>query len=60
MWTSPFHARQNELGAVFYERGGWERPAWFEANAELAQRLCDDGLVLPDRDDWSARFWAVD
>jgi glycine cleavage system aminomethyltransferase T/glycine/D-amino acid oxidase-like deaminating enzyme len=56
--TSPFYERQKELGAYFYEGAGWERPAWFEANAELAQRLFSDGLAVQDRDDWSARFWS--
>jgi glycine cleavage system aminomethyltransferase T/glycine/D-amino acid oxidase-like deaminating enzyme len=51
--TSPFHARHRELGAHFYEGGGWERPAWFEANAGL---LAD--LEVPERDQWSARFWS--
>ena len=31
--VSPFHARQEELGAVFLEAAGWERPHWYEANA---------------------------
>ncbi len=56
--TSPFYERQKELGAYFYEGAGWERPAWFEANAELAQRLRADGLPFPERDDWSSRFWS--
>ena len=56
--TSPFYERQKQLGAYFYEGGGWERPAWFEANAELAQRLRAAGLPFPDRDDWSSRFWS--
>jgi dimethylglycine oxidase len=56
--TSPFYARQQQLGAFFYEGGGWERPAWYEANAELAQRLAADGLAFPDRDDWSSKFWS--
>lgn len=51
--TSPFHARQRELGAYFYEGGGWERPAWFEANAHLV-----DGVEVPPRDEWAARFWS--
>ncbi|WP_422747290.1 GcvT family protein [Mycobacterium sp. WMMD1722] len=51
--TSPFHARHRELGAYFYEGGGWERPAWFEANAGLL-----DGVDVPGRDDWAARFWS--
>ncbi|WP_319452094.1 MULTISPECIES: FAD-dependent oxidoreductase [unclassified Mycobacterium] len=56
--TSPFRGRQDELGAFFYEGGGWERPAWYEANAELAQRLRSEGLAFQDRDDWSAQFWS--
>jgi glycine cleavage system aminomethyltransferase T/glycine/D-amino acid oxidase-like deaminating enzyme len=56
--TSPFYEQQKRLGAFFYEGAGWERPAWFEANAELAQRLRADGLPFPDRDDWSAQFWS--
>lgn len=56
--TSPFHARHTALDAYFFEGGGWERPAWFESNAELAQRLFDDGLAVPDRDEWAARFWS--
>lgn len=56
--TSPFHPRQSDLGAYFYEGGGWERPAWYESNAALAQRLFDGGLAVPDRDEWSAKFWS--
>ena len=56
--TSPFYDRHKQLGAFFYEGAGWERPAWFEANVELAQRLRGDGLVFPERDDWSSRFWS--
>ena len=56
--TSPFHARQIESGAYFYEGGGWERPAWYEANAELTQRLSAEGLALPERDDWASKFWS--
>ena len=56
--TSPFHHRHTELGAHFFEGGGWERPAWFEANAELAQQLFDGGLAVPERDDWASRFWS--
>ncbi len=33
----------SELGAFFFEGAGWERPAWYEANAALAQRLRADG-----------------
>ncbi|MFD4634581.1 FAD-dependent oxidoreductase [Streptomyces sp. NPDC058284] len=51
--VSPFHARQQELGAVFLEGGGWERPHWYEANAPLAE-----DVEVPERDAWSARHWS--
>lgn len=53
--VSPFHVRQRELGAVFLEAGGWERPHWFEANAALVDQLPDDWQP-PARDNWSAMF----
>jgi glycine cleavage system aminomethyltransferase T/glycine/D-amino acid oxidase-like deaminating enzyme len=56
--TSPFYARQQQLGAFFFEGGGWERPAWYEANSALAQQLRDEGLAFPERDEWSAKFWS--
>ena len=49
---TPLYPRQQELGAHFFESAGWERPQWFEANAEL-----DPGDVLP-RHDWPAREWS--
>ncbi|MBL1096833.1 GcvT family protein [Streptomyces coffeae] len=51
--VSPFHVRQRELGASFLEGGGWERPHWYTANAPLAE-----GIELPPRDAWSARYWS--
>ncbi|CAN5580594.1 FAD-dependent oxidoreductase [soil metagenome] len=56
--TSPFYPRQQTLGAHFYEGGGWERPAWYEVNAQLAEQLRGEGLAFPDRDEWSAKFWS--
>jgi len=50
--TSPFLPRQQELGAVFLEGGGWERPHWYEANADLPTG------EVPARDPWSARYWS--
>lgn len=55
---SPFHASERELGAQFVQSGGWERPAWFEANAIELDRLVADGFVVPARDEWSARHWS--
>jgi dimethylglycine oxidase len=56
--TSPFYARQVELGAVFLEAGGWERPHWYEANAPLVAGLAEAGVVVPERDAWSARYFS--
>lgn len=53
--VSPWVGRHRELGAVFVEGQGWERPAWFEANDGLAERL---GLDVAPREDWHARWWS--
>jgi dimethylglycine oxidase len=53
--VSPFHARQRELGAVFLEAAGWERPHWYEANAPLVLQL-PAAWVPPERDPWAAKF----
>jgi glycine cleavage system aminomethyltransferase T/glycine/D-amino acid oxidase-like deaminating enzyme len=55
--VSPFHARQQELGAVFLEAGGWERPHWYEANAHLVDELPAE-WVPPERDAWTGQFWS--
>ena len=36
---SPFNERERELGAVFYEAAGWERPHWYASNEPLLGRL---------------------
>ncbi|MFI9824175.1 FAD-dependent oxidoreductase [Streptomyces sp. NPDC052013] len=51
--TSPFHTRQQELGAFFLEANGWERPQWYEANAGLVE-----GRSIPTPNDWAARYWS--
>ncbi len=51
--VSPFHARQRELGAVFAESHGWERPRWYEANADLVAALPTEWQP-PERDPWAA------
>ena len=52
--VSPFYTRQRELGAVWLEGGGWERPHWFEANADLPGV---DGI--PTRGAWASRYWSA-
>ncbi|KAK4955377.1 hypothetical protein LTR66_013483, partial [Elasticomyces elasticus] len=54
---SPFHARQRELGAYFLEAGAWERPHWYESNANLVKDLPTDWQPIK-RDAWSARYYS--
>jgi glycine cleavage system aminomethyltransferase T/glycine/D-amino acid oxidase-like deaminating enzyme len=55
--VSPFNTRQRELGAVFLEAAGWERPHWYEANASLVDELPAE-WVPPARDGWTAKLWS--
>jgi glycine cleavage system aminomethyltransferase T len=50
---SAFADRQRELGAVFVDVATWERPQWYEANADLVA-----GVRVPERDEWSAAHWS--
>ncbi|MFD0484206.1 FAD-dependent oxidoreductase [Kineococcus sp. GCM10028916] len=53
--VSPFHAREQALGAFFLEAGGWERPHWYEANAPLLEQLPAE-WVPPVREPWAEQF----
>ena len=53
--TLPYHDRLDELGAYFVESAGWERPQWFEANAELLEGSTDHDHT---RTGWETRFWS--
>ncbi|KAH8725867.1 hypothetical protein GQ44DRAFT_706639 [Phaeosphaeriaceae sp. PMI808] len=55
--VSPFYARQQEQGAFFLEVGGWERPHWYESNADLIKTLPADWRPV-DRDAWSSKFYS--
>jgi glycine cleavage system T protein len=48
---SPAYARLQELGAFFGEKSGWERPNWFEPNAERG-----DESLRPRG--WAGRHWS--
>jgi len=53
---APFHARESELGAVFFEAAGWERPHWYASNQKL---LADsDGRVNGRTAEWDSRWWS--
>ena len=53
---SPFHERERELGAVFFEAAGWERPQWYESNAALLEEYGD--RVGRREAEWDRRWWS--
>ena len=56
MRRSPFVAREEALGAVFFDARGWERPQWYESNADLLDRY--PGRCEPRPHEWDARWWS--
>ena len=48
------HEREKELGAVFYEVAGWERPQWYASNAPLVEHY---GVESREAE-WDARWWS--
>jgi glycine cleavage system aminomethyltransferase T/glycine/D-amino acid oxidase-like deaminating enzyme len=53
---SPAYDRQVELGAVFFEAAGWERPFWYESNRPLLDEYGD--RVMPREAEWESRWWS--
>jgi glycine cleavage system aminomethyltransferase T len=53
---SPFYAREKELGAVFFETAGWERPHWYESNESLLKEYGERIQRRPN--EWDARWWS--
>src|SRR6476660_2449471 len=53
---SPFYAREQELGAVFFEAAGWERPHWYESNANLPEEYGD--RINRREAEWESRWWS--
>ena len=52
--VSPFYECEQELGAVFFEAAGWERPHWYDSNAGLVEEYGIDGR----EHEWDARWWS--
>lgn len=50
---APWYAQQVALGAHFFESNGWERPQWFETNADLPMPALGS-----KRDVWGAVEWS--
>ena len=53
---SPFHARERELGAVFYEVAGWERPHYYRSNEPLLEEYGE--RAGRGESEWEARWWS--
>jgi len=53
---SPVHERTRELGAVFIETAGWERPNWYESNEALLHRYA--GRLMKRGAEWESRWWS--
>src|SRR5689334_1077991 len=53
---APFHNREKELGAFFFEAAGWERPFWYESNAPLLEEFGD--RVTRRSSEWESRWWS--
>jgi glycine cleavage system aminomethyltransferase T/glycine/D-amino acid oxidase-like deaminating enzyme len=53
---SPFYQHERELGAVFFEAAGWERPQWYESNAGLLEEY--DAQVASREAEWDSRWWS--
>ena len=53
---SPFNAREKELGAVFFETMGWERPQWYDSNAPLLEEYAD--RVTHREAEWESSWWS--
>jgi glycine cleavage system aminomethyltransferase T/glycine/D-amino acid oxidase-like deaminating enzyme len=53
---APFHERERELQAVFFEAAGWERPMWYESNAALLDEFGD--RITRRTAEWESRWWS--
>jgi glycine cleavage system aminomethyltransferase T len=56
MRRSPFYAREEALGAVFFDARGWERPQWYESNASLMAKFPE--ACQPRTHEWDGRWWS--
>ena len=53
---APMNASEKELGAMFFETAGWERPHWYASNESLLGDYGD--AVMPRENEWDARWWS--
>src|SRR5205807_4145393 len=55
--VSPSYQREADLGAVFFETAGWERPHWYGCNEALLARY--SGRLGERPAEWDARWWSA-
>ena len=48
--------RARDLGAVFIETAGWERPNWYASNEHLLERYA--GRLMERTGEWESRWWS--
>ncbi|HWG63589.1 MAG TPA: FAD-dependent oxidoreductase [Streptosporangiaceae bacterium] len=54
--VSPVYERERDLGAVFFETAGWERPHWYASNEPLLDRYA--GRLMARGAEWDSRWWS--
>ena len=52
--VSPLFSRQEKLGAFFFQARTWERPQWYESNADLIERYD----IAQREVEWDNRWWS--
>jgi glycine cleavage system aminomethyltransferase T/glycine/D-amino acid oxidase-like deaminating enzyme len=55
MRRSPFYAREEALGATFFDARGWERPQWYSSNEHLMAKFPE--ACKPRPHEWDSRWW---
>jgi glycine cleavage system aminomethyltransferase T len=53
---SPVYGQERELGAVFFEAAGWERPFWYASNEPLLSRYGE--RIMARAEEWESRWWS--
>jgi glycine cleavage system aminomethyltransferase T/glycine/D-amino acid oxidase-like deaminating enzyme len=54
--VSPYHSREADLGAVFYEAAAWERPHWYASNEKLLEEFGE--RITVREAEWDKRWWS--
>jgi heterotetrameric sarcosine oxidase gamma subunit len=54
--VSPVYQRERDLGAVFIETAGWERPQWYASNERLLEKYA--GQLMRREAEWDSRWWS--